>query len=109
MPVKRRISKQIDGRVTPSVVAAYARALALRERAHLSDDDRHAAHEAERVVDRALNIKLWQTSLFDVYTYRDEGDPGWERSAELRRKLDAALAAARASAATVSKPEPTAA
>src|SRR5262249_37219015 len=96
MPVKRRLSKQHDGRITPSVVAAYAHALKLRKRAHLSDDDRDAAHEAEKVVDRALSIRLWQTSVFDVDRFQEPGDPDWERSAALRRQLDAALAETRA-------------
>jgi hypothetical protein len=108
MPVKRRLSKQHDGRVTPTVVAAYAHALKLRERAHLSDDDRDTAHEAERVVDRALSIRLWQTSVFDVDRFREPGDPDWERSAALRGQLDAALAEARRQRAQVSEPAPTA-
>jgi hypothetical protein len=94
MPVKRRLSKQHDGRITPTVVAAYKLALELREWAHLSEADRLAAHDAERVVDRALQIRLWQTSVFDVADYRQPGDPDWERAAELRRRLDAALDAA---------------
>lgn len=103
MPVKRRISKQVDGRITPSVVAAYARALELRKRANGSEVDRVAAHEAERIVDRAVSVRLWQTSVFDVDRYRDEGDPDWQRSAELRQRLEAALAEIRR---PVSEPEP---
>ena len=95
MPVKRRLSKQHDGRITPTVVAAYAHALKLRKRAHLSDADRDAANEAERVVDRALSVKLWHTSIFDVDRFREPGDPDWERSASLRRQLDQALAEAK--------------
>jgi hypothetical protein len=96
VPVKRRLSKQHDGRITPSVIAAYKHALVLRERAHLSDDDRQAAHEALKAVDRAMSIRLWQTSVFDVFDYQQPGDADWERSAELRRRLDAALAQASA-------------
>jgi hypothetical protein len=98
MPVKRRLSKQIDGRVTPSIVAAYQRALALRERAHLSEDDRDAAHEAEAAVERMLGggiRRMWQISVFDVFEFQEPGDPDWERSASLRRRLDAALAEAK--------------
>ena len=105
MPVKRRLSKQRDGRITPTVVAAYAYALELRERAHLSDADREAAHEAERVVDRALSIRLWQTSVFDVDRFREPGDADWERSAQLRQQLDTALVEAKRR----QQPEPTAA
>jgi hypothetical protein len=101
VPVKRRISKMIDGRITPTTVAAYRHARKLRERGA----DPEEVHAAERVVDRALNIKLWQTSLFDVYTYRDDGAPDWEHAAELRRKLDAALAQA-TEATTGPEPEP---
>jgi len=96
MPVKRRLSKVVDGRITPTVIAAYARALELRARSNGSEADRDAAHEAERVVDRALQIRLWMTSVFDVDRYRDEDDPDWQRSAELKRRLDAALAQASA-------------
>jgi len=109
MPVKRRLSKQHDGRITPTVVAAYAHALKLRKRAHLSDADRDAANEAEKVVDRALSIRLWQTSVFDVDRFREPGDPDWERSAELRRLLDQALADAKRRQQASSEPEPTAA
>ena len=64
MPVKRRLSKQHDGRITPTVVAAYAQALKLRKRAHLSDADRDAANEAERVV-RLAERWHWQITLTD--------------------------------------------
>src|SRR5262245_61556487 len=105
MPVKRRLSKQHDGRITPSVIAAYQRALALRERAHLSDDDRDAAHEAQAAVDRLLGggvRRMWKISIWDfddIYS-RDTPprDPrshdDWARMLELRQRLDAALAEA---------------
>jgi len=95
MPVKRRLSKMHDGRITPTVLGLYQRALELRERAHRSDDDRHAAHAAERDVDRALRVRLWETSIFDTIDYQHPDDPDWARAAELRQRLDAALAARR--------------
>ena len=54
--MKRRFFKQREGAVTPQVVAAYEHALAMRKRAHLSDADKQAAHEAERIVDRLLGF-----------------------------------------------------
>jgi hypothetical protein len=107
MPVKRRLSKQHDGRITPTLVVAYARALELRKRAHRRDADRLAAHEAEATVDRALGggiRRLWLVSVFDVYRFQYPGDPNWERTMEQRRKLDAAKAARRQQ-----EPEPAAA
>jgi hypothetical protein len=90
MPVKRRISKVVDGRITPTTVAAYAHALQLRAQADRGEVDQMEVHEAERVVDRALNIRLWMTSVFDVHCYRDAD----ERSVQLRQQLDQALAEA---------------
>jgi len=112
MPVKRRLSKQLNGRVTPQIVFLYQKALALRARSHLSDEHRHQAHAAERDVDRAMNVKLWETSIFDTFDYPAEpGDQSWENAMELRQRLDAALAQASAAPrqGTISGPEPTAA
>jgi hypothetical protein len=61
MPVKRRLGKQRQGAVTPQVVAAYEHALAMRKRAHLSDADKQAAHEAERIVDRCSASSFLRT------------------------------------------------
>jgi pyruvate carboxylase len=91
VPYKRRLGKARDGAITPTVVALYANALKLRIHRHRSDEDREATNEAENAVDRALSIRLWQTSVFDVDVYRQPGDPDWERAAELRRQLDVAL------------------
>lgn len=96
MPVKRRLSKVVDGRITSSVVVASARALELREQASRGEIDRDAAHEAEATVDRMLGggiRRLWLPSIFDV------------DRAELKRRLDAALAEAKAQNA-ISEPEP---
>jgi hypothetical protein len=87
VPVKRRISKQIDGRITPTTLAAYQRALALREQGA----DPEEVHEAERVVDRCLGVRLWQVSVFDAHRWSDAD----ERSLQLRQQLDAALAEAK--------------
>ena len=99
MPVKRRLGKQRDGAITPQAVAAYEHALAMRKRANRSgsDADRDAAHEAGRVVDRMFQIRLWATSIWDIERYGpDPGDPDWVRAADIKRRLDEALAAARA-------------
>jgi hypothetical protein len=97
--VKRRLGKQRDGAITPQAVAAYEHALAMRKRAHLSDADRDAAHEAKRVVDRMFQIGLWATSILDTERYGpDPGDPDWVRAADIKRRLDAAIRAKRTGA-----------
>ena len=109
--------QQRAGLITPQTISLYRRALELRKRAHRSDADREAAYEAEAIVERALGggiRRLWLVSVFDVYEYNRPGDAGWERAAELRRQLDAALtelkrqerAARRAKAAPPSPPAP---
>jgi len=109
--------QQRAGLITPQTISLYRRALELRKRAHRSDADREAAYEAEAIVERILGggiRRLWLPSIFDVYEYNRPGDAGWERAAELRRQLDAALtelkrqerAARRAKAAPPSPPAP---
>ena len=105
MPVKRRLSKQIDGRITPSVVAAYARALELREQVRRGKVDLDELAEAEKVVERALSIKMWQPSVFGLDTWEPSDDPDYQRALDLRDRLNAALAEARRPRATV-PPEP---
>jgi hypothetical protein len=100
MPVKRRLSKQVDGRITPTVVAAYAHALEVRKRNPGSEEQ----IEAEKVVERALQIRMWETSVFDVDFFRDDGSDDWARAKQLRQQLDAALRQRQATA-----PAPTAA
>ena len=95
--------QQRAGLITPQTISLYRRALELRKRAHRSDADREAAYEAEAIVERILGggiRRLWLPSIFDVYEYNRPGDAGWERAAELRRQLDAALAAQRSEART---------
>jgi hypothetical protein len=77
VPVKRRLSKQHDGRISPQVVALYQRALALREQAERGEIDWLEAHEAAKVVTRALGVRMWQTSPFDVVEFYKPGDPDW--------------------------------
>lgn|SRR5262249_28107660 len=109
MPVKRRLSKQIDGRITPSVVAAYAHALELRKQARRGKVDLDELAEAEKVVERALGIRMWQASVFDLDRLYGPTDPSYQRAAELRAGLDAALAEARRQRVTVtSELQPTA-
>jgi hypothetical protein len=100
MPMKRRLSKINSDRITPSVLANFARALELRKLAEQGAADPEDVHAAERIVDRSLGVRLWEVSIFDVYTFHDDG-----RSLQLRQQLDAALAEAKRAAAT----EPTAA
>jgi hypothetical protein len=93
MPMKRRIHKLRDDRVTPTVLAAYRRALELRA---LGADFREEAHEAEAMVDRLLGggiRRLWLPGVFDVHI-ADPGDPAWEHAMALRRRLDQALSEA---------------
>jgi len=92
MPGTRRtpINRQHTPLITPTVLGLYRRALKLRKHAHLSDDDRHAAHAAERDVDRALGVRLWEAGIFRTLDYQHPGRADWDRAAELRRQLEAA-------------------
>ena len=92
MPVKRRLGKQREGAVTPQVVAAYEHALAMRKRAHLSDADKQAAHEAERIVDRLLGFKFFEDTIWDIMKYGvDPEQPHSVLAGEQLRQLNAAL------------------
>jgi hypothetical protein len=109
MPVKRRLSKMHSDRITPSVVASYARALELRKLADRGAAGQMEAHELEATVERALGggiRRLWLPSVFDVFEFQEPGDPDWERCASLRRQLDAALAEAAKQRRRVPEPEP---
>jgi len=90
MPGTRRtpINRQHTPLITPTVLGLYRRALKLRKHAHLSDDDRHAAHAAERDVDRALGVRLWEAGIFRTLDYQHPGRADWDRAAELRRQLE---------------------
>jgi hypothetical protein len=90
MPIKRRLGKMNPDRISPTTVAAYAHALQLRAQADRGEVDQIEVHEAERIVDRSLGVRLWQVSVFDAYTFHDD-----ERSLQLRQQLDAALADAK--------------
>ena len=105
MPVKRRLSKEREGAISPQVVAAYARALELREQVRRGEVDLDAVAEAEKVVERALSIRMWEPSVFDLDRLYGPDDTGYARAVELRARLDAALAEARRPRATV-PPEP---
>ena len=110
MPVKRRLGKQGDGAITPQAVAAYEHALAMRKRADRSgsDEDAAVAHEAERVIDRMFQIRLWMISIWDVQRYSPHpGNADWERAADIKRRLDEALVAVRAKQTTPAVPAPT--
>src|SRR5262245_18958148 len=85
------------GLVSPQACDLYRHALKLQVKAQRSgvDADKHAAWDAEADLDRLLGggvRRLWEVSVFDVYRFQEPGDPGWERKAELRRQLDAAVA-----------------
>jgi hypothetical protein len=97
MPVKRRLSKQRAGVITPELVKAWRRAVALNKQAHLSPKHREIAYDAEIVVDKMLGTRLYEISVFlDPYFARDEppdhivaqrrvGD--WQRAHEQRQQL----------------------
>jgi hypothetical protein len=91
MPVKRRLSKEREGAITPSVVAAYGHALELREQVRRGKVDLDELAEAEKVVERALSIRMWEPSVFDLDRLYRPDDIGYARAAELRARLDAAL------------------
>ena len=66
------------------------------------------AHEAERVIDRMFQIRLWMTSIWDVQRYSPHpGNADWERAADIKRRLDEALVAVRAKQTTPAVPAPT--
>ena len=93
MPVKRRLSKEREGAITPSVVAAYGHALELREQVRRGKVDLDELAEAEKVVERALSIKMWQPSVFGLDTFWEPSDdPDYQRALDLRDRLNAALA-----------------
>jgi hypothetical protein len=97
MPVKRRLGKQREATISPALVASYAHALEVRA---LGPDFRDEAWEAQCAVERALGggrRRFFVTTVFDVIDHApDPGDPEWDRAADLKRRLDEALAAARA-------------
>jgi hypothetical protein len=96
--MKRRLSKQRSGAITPQTVVAYQLALEAREFADRtgSEDDRDAAHAAERIVDRLLGFKFFEDTIWDIKKYGvDPEQPHSVLAAEQLRQLDEALAAAK--------------
>src|SRR5262245_62469345 len=89
------------GLITPQVVTAYRHALELRAQHARGEVALDAVAEADRVVERMLGIRPWQSSVFDLDTFWEPGDPSYARAAELRAGLDTALAEARRQRATV--------
>jgi hypothetical protein len=109
MPVKRRLGKQQrEGVISPTTVGLYARALELRA---LGPDFAEEAYEARAAFERALGggvRRFFETTVFDIIDHGPcPGDPEWDRAADLKRRLDEALEAARAKATpTSTTPEP---
>jgi hypothetical protein len=106
--VKRRISKARESVISPTTVALYARALELRA---LGPDFAEEAHEARANFERALGggrRRFFETTVFDVIDHGPcPDDPEWVRAADLKRRLDEALEAARAKdLRTAETPEP---
>ena len=95
MPVKRRLDKRRESAISAEVVAAYARALELRKQARRGEVDLDEVAEAESTVERALSIRMWEPSVFDLDRLYGPDDTGYERAADLRARLETALAAAR--------------
>lgn len=71
MPVKRRISKEREHRITPEAVAAWRKGLEIID-AGLEDTweneggRREEYFECSRVLSRELGIKLWEPSPFAI-------------------------------------------
>ena len=84
MPVKRRLSKQREGAVSPQAVAAYEHALAMRKQHARGELDLDAVAEADKTVEQMLSIKMWQPSVFGLDTF-------WEPSDDPQEVLDEAL------------------
>jgi hypothetical protein len=63
-----------------------------------SDEDRAAAIEAEKVIERALTIRMWQVSIFDIDSIYGRSKPpeeprhrdDWARALGLLQQLEAA-------------------
>jgi hypothetical protein len=106
MPVKRRLGKARGGAISPSTVAAYAHALALRAQHARGEVDLDAVAEGEKTVERMLSIKMWQPSVFDLKFWEPSDDLDYQRALDLRDRLDAALAAIRAKQTTAAAPPP---
>ena len=99
MPGTKRtpIARSRTPLITPQIVDNWRRALKLNKRAHLSHADFELAYAAERDVDRALGIKLWNISIFEDEMFKHDSPPeylfqqgradGWYRTHELRRQL----------------------
>ena len=93
MPVKRRLSKQREGAVSPQAVAAYEHALAMRKQHARGELDLDAVAEADKTVEQMLSIKMWQPSVFGLDTFWEPSDdPDYQRALDLRDRLNAALA-----------------
>jgi len=71
----------------------------MRKRAHLSDADKQAAHEAERIVDRLLGFKFFEDTIWDIIKYGvNLEQPHSVFAGEQLRQLNAALRAKRTGA-----------
>jgi hypothetical protein len=107
VPVKRRLGKQRDSTISPTTVALYAHALEVRK---LGPDFREEAWEAQCAVERALGNgrrRFFVPTVFDIIDKApDPDDPDWERAAELKRRLDEALAATKKVGPATAIPDP---
>ena len=92
MPVKRRLDKRRESAISAEVVAAYARALELRKQARRGEVDLDEVAEAESTVERALSIRMWEPSVFDLDRLYGPDDLDYQRALDLRDRLNAALA-----------------
>ena len=87
-------------RITPEAVALFRRGLRLIRR---GDEDRREYLDVCYELDRVLGLRPWQEPVLDTVGFDappDWMDSGpviadWHRSANIRRQLEAALAAAR--------------
>jgi hypothetical protein len=102
VPVKRRLSKQREGAITPDLVRRWRRAKELAKQASLSPAHRDLAYTAECDLNRALGLRLWDYSVLDDM-YFTSGEPPaylekqaparipiWRRVHELRQQIEAA-------------------
>jgi len=87
-------------RITPEAVALFRRGLRLIRR---GDEDRREYLDVCYKLDRVLGLRPWQEPVlntvgFDIPPDWMDSEPviaDWHRSANIRRQLEAALAAAR--------------
>lgn len=103
MPIKRRLSKVRQHRITPELVDLW---VCLREIQEVGDDEewepegrRREYLDNSRALDSGLGLRPWEASPLHVHEgkppppYQNLYAASWPRAQELRRELETALKA----------------